>query len=422
MRFFQNLAVMMFSCFLLLSPLCASEESDADEKTKTALNDNAYSSLTLLMHVMQLLHENYVDEGEVSYKEMIDDALAGMVRGLDPYSTYLDSKKYNQFSDSSSGVFGGIGVVLIMTKDGLEMLSVREDGPAAKAGVLEGDFITHVNSKPVKEMGLRESVGMLKGAEGTKVELKVFRPSDDKKLDLLVEREIIKVNPISISKVMEGNIGYIHLNQFSRPTAEMLDKALIDLEGQGIKALVFDLRNNPGGFIDSAVQVCSRFIDKDKLVVYTQGRKKKDKVVYKSVNCAVKITEIPMVVLVNDSSASASEIVAGCLKDYNRAVLIGEKTFGKGSVQTVVDLSNKGAVKFTIAKYYTPNEYVIHKAGIEPDIKVEVEDENKIALNVQISKYPGTIFPEGEKVVFDAQLKRAIDVLKGVMIYQESGI
>jgi len=392
------------------------------KEQKYALDDNAYSSLTLMMHVMQMIHENYVDLDEATYKQLIDDALKGMVHGLDPYSQYFEPKVYGEVEKENTGQFGGIGVVIRMKEAGLEMVKVNKGGPAEKAGVKAGDFIVEIEGEPVKGTDFRECLDKLKGKPGTVVEVTVYRESDKKNHNLLITRKVIKISPISAAKFIQDKIGYIKLTQFTRPTVEKLDEALVKLQKDGMTALIFDLRNNPGGFVDSAVDVCSRFIEEDKLVVFTKGRSDSDKAVMNSIKCDVKVHDVPMVILINEMSASASEIVAGCLKDYKRAVLIGEKTYGKGSVQTVVTLSNNGAVKFTIAKYYTPNEYVIHDNGIEPDIKVKVASKDKKQLNKQISRFPGELRPEVKDIVKDEQLERAIEVLNAVLIYKKSGV
>ena len=387
-----------------------------------ALDDNAYSSLSLMMHVLQLIHENYVDMDEVTYQKLIDDAMKGMVLGLDPYSQYFEPEVYGQVEKENTGQFGGIGVVLRLKDNGLEMMKVNKDGPADKAGVKAGDFITEIDSDPVKGMDFRDCLNHLKGKADTTVEVNVYRKSDDKNHKLLITRKVIKISPIAASHLLVDKIGYVKLSQFTRPTIEKLDEALVDLQNQGMKALIFDLRNNPGGFVDSAVDVCSRFIADDKLVVFTQGRAEEDKTVMNSTYSEVKVLDIPMVILINEMSASASEIVAGCLKDYKRAVLIGAKSYGKGSVQTVVNLSNKGAVKFTIAKYYTPNAYVIHGKGIDPDIKVPIEDKIRKRFFRQLNQFPGELKPKPTDSILDTQLERAIEVLNAVLIYKQSGL
>ena len=393
-----------------------------DDNVKHSIDDNAYTSLSLMMHVMQMIHENYVDADDATYQKLIDNALRGMVHGLDPYSQYYEPEIYEEVEKDNSGQFGGIGVVLRMADTGLLMMKVNNGGPADKSGIKKGDVIVEIESEKVMDMDLKDALNCLKGEPGTDVEVKVFRASDKSEHNMLITREIIKISPVSGTKLIEDKIGYVKLSQFTRPTVEKLDEALIKLKEQGMNALIFDLRNNPGGFVASAVDVCSRFIEKDKLVVFTKGREGAKKNVFNSKECGVRVCSIPMVILINEMSASASEIVSGCLKDYKRAVLVGEKSYGKGSVQTVVKLSNSGAAKFTIAKYYTPNAYVIHGAGIEPDIKVSVPEKDKHRLAVQISRFPGVVKPKGDKNLRDIQLERAIEVLKGVLIYKKSGL
>lgn len=424
----RQLLLIMFT-FVLTS--CAHvEKSKAHIKSKLSesqnskhvIDDDAYSSLALMMQVMQMLHENYVDADAVTYKQLIDNGIKGMVGGLDPYSQYFEPEIFDDVEKENTGMFGGIGVVLRTDKKGLLIMSVNKGGPAERAGVKVGDIITAVDSKSISNMDFRECLEQLKGRPGTDVEIKLYRGSDKSEHRMLITREVIKISPVSGVKLISDKIGYIKLSQFTRPTVEELDKALNKLKAEGMNALIFDLRNNPGGFVDSAIEVCSRFIEKGKLVVFTKGRDDTKKKEFNSVDCKTKVLDIPMVILINDMSASASEIVSGCLKDYKRAVLVGEKSFGKGSVQSVVNLSNKGGIKFTIAKYYTPKAYVIHGVGIEPDINIPVKEKDKHRLALQMARYPGEIKPKYKGSIEDVQLERAIEVLKGVLIYKKSGL
>ncbi|MEA2011644.1 MAG: S41 family peptidase [Verrucomicrobiota bacterium] len=301
------------------------------------------------------------------------------------------------------------------------MVTPLEDTPAAAIGLLANDQIVAIESKSTEKMKLTEAIKLLKGKPGTKVTISIYRPSSENTFDVTITRAVIHIKSVKNVSVNEDKIGYIRITQFGAETSTLLAKALNDLDRKGAEALVLDLRNNPGGLLDSAVEVSSLFLPKGKLVVFTEGRDKIQKQEFFSGN-GRKHSEYPMAILVNGGSASAAEIVSGCLQDYERAILIGEKTFGKGSVQTVVQLPDYSAIRLTTAKYYTPSKKIIHNHGIEPNIKIEISNEIAVKLAIQRSRPKEMKLPEGEEVIEDVQLKRAFEAIKECKIMNSDRI
>ena len=311
---------------------------------------------------------DYVED--VTNRELLEGALSGMISALDPHSTYLDEEKFNEIRNQAEGKFGGLGIEIIVEKDGIKVISPIEDTPAQKAGIKPGDIIVAIEGEPISSMSGFDALKKLRGDPGTFVNITVFRENQSP-FDLKITREFIKVNPVKFRT--EGNVGYIRITTFNDQTTTKVIHAIRSIKKEvGAKLLgyVLDLRNNPGGLLDQAVSVTSLFIGRDKPVVSIKGKGKKQFAEFKS-NSSDMTGGLPVVVLVNSGSASASEIVAGALQDYKRAVVVGTKSFGKGSVQRISPLRNIGALKLTIALYYTPKGRSIQKEGIEPDIKVE---------------------------------------------------
>jgi len=403
------------------------------EATGKVDKDNPYAQMELITRVMELIRKDYVDGEKVTYKELAYGALKGMLSSLDPHSQFMDPQGYQDMREDTEGKFGGIGVVISMSKEGfLTIVAPMEDTPGARAGLLPGDRIIKINGMVTEKMTLPEAVRQLRGDPGTKVTIGVFRakakdPSEKIK-DYTIERAEIKVDSVKDAKMLQDGIGYIRITQFNEPTADEFEKALQKLEAQGMDALIIDLRNNPGGLLEAARKIASKFVPAGDLIVSTEGRDPTQKLVYKSDRGKKRLT-MPIVVLVNGGSASGSEIVAGALQDLKRAVLVGETTFGKGSVQTILQLPDGSAVRLTTAKYYTPSHKVIHEHGVVPDITVPVseEDERKLAeqrartgLPPASAEKAATLDDESSKEVQkvdDVQLDRAVDVLKGVKLF-----
>jgi carboxyl-terminal processing protease len=382
--------------------------------------DDGYTSIAMFMNIVQLIREKYVDKEKVSYDELFTNALKGMLRGLDPFSSYLDKKSYLRMVKETEGrEFGGLGIHVILKKHKLTVIVPMENSPAMKAGIKRGDVIIFINDKPTTPLSMSECMKLLQGAPGTEVTLTIHREAENLTKKFTIGRAIIEPHTVKWAFEEKDKIGYIRISQFNKPTATDIDEALLELKKLKMTALIIDLRNNPGGLLDSAVKVCSRFLETNELIVYIEGRKKSERQNFHS-DTGAKVLEIPIAILVNDSSASAAEIVAGCLQDYKRAVLIGERTFGKGSVQSVIPMSNQSAVRLTTAKYYTPSERVIHGNGIEPDIIVDINPSTANTLYYQSLAYPGIVKPNVKGSIKDLQLERAIEILKGIRLFKKA--
>jgi carboxyl-terminal processing protease len=388
--------------------------------------DNPYAQMDLMTHVMELVRKEYVDGNAVSYRDLTYGALKGMINSLDPHSQFMEPKAYEDMKEDTEGKFGGIGIVIAMSKEGfLTVVAPMEDTPGAKAGLLPGDRIIKINGKVTEKMGLQDAVRQLRGDPGTKVTITMFRSKakdpGDKIKDYTLERAEIKVDSVKDAKILEDGIGYVRITQFNEPTADEFEKALDKLDAQGMNALIIDLRNNPGGLLESARRIASEFIPAGELIVSTEGRDPAQKVVYRSERGKKRLTD-PVVLLVNGGSASGSEIVAGALQDLRRAVLVGETTFGKGSVQSILPFQDGSAVRLTTAKYYTPSHKVIHEHGVTPDIMVPIsdEDERKLLEQRAVASIPqADTTTEKTTPIADVQLDRAIDVIKGVKLFSK---
>ena len=397
-----------------------------DAYATTVAEDDMYANVSVLTRALMLIRQDYVDPEKVSFKQLTYNALKGMLANLDPHSQFMEPEDFTDMKDDTRSRFGGLGIE-ISTRDGAITVVTPMDGsPAAKAGVMSGDQITKIDGEPTDKMDSGQAVGKLRGEPGTKVALTVFRSATKEIKEFLVTRDVIKVESVRGKKMMQGpetndfKIGYIRINQFSEPTAEELGKKLDELEADGMQALILDLRNNPGGLLASAVDVCGQFVEPNTMVVYTDGPSASAKREYrtKAVTKSRVRTEYPIAILINNGSASGSEIVAGALKDLNRAVIIGETTFGKGSVQSVLPLPDASAMRLTTAKYYTPSRQVIHEVGVSPTIFAVMTPEQEIAMARRRS-YESLTDEEKAEVDRhpDTQLNRALDALKGVLIY-----
>ena len=388
--------------------------------------DSGYSQISIFAKAVQLLRQDYVDGNKTSYHELITAAMKGMLASLDPHSQYMDPNDFRDMQDDTRSRFNGLGIEVSM-KNGLPtVVSPMEDTPAARAGILSGDQILKINGTATDKMELQDAVNLLRGVPGQKVTLTLLRPSTKEIKDYTLERVEIKVQSVKGARLLDSEltgpfkIAYVRLIQFNEPTADDLAKALDDLQKQGMQALVLDLRNNPGGLLNSAVDVCAQFLPPNTKVVSTQGRAASQQRDYTTSGATKERPHFPMALLVNEGSASGAEIVSGALKDLHRAILVGETTFGKGSVQNVLQLPDGSALRFTTAKYYTPSKQVIHGNGVTPNIRVPMSAEQERALFVSRSGEP--LKPQEEKDLIkskDPQMLRAIDALKGVMIYAQ---
>lgn len=390
--------------------------------------DEPYPNLALLSRVVEMIRSDYVDADKVSYQDLVYGALKGMVATLDPHSEFLDKRKFDELKKDTEGAFGGLGIVVHIKDNYLTVVAPMEDTPGFNAGIMAGDRIIKIEGKSTERLSLSDAVNRLRGKPGTEVTLTILTPSTNLSRDVTLKRAVIKVDTAKDIlgrkefPLGENGIGYIRLTQFGEQTGVELERGLDKLEQQGMKGLVLDLRGNPGGLLDQAVAVCEKFLPRGELVVSTEGRNAEQKSEYKAKGLKPR-PKLPMVILINGGSASASEIVAGCLQDLKRAVILGEQSFGKGSVQSILTLNDGAALRLTTAKYYTPSHKVIHEKGITPDIIVSMSDEDERALYLQ--RAPGAIdtldAAERERVekVRDLQLDRAYDLLKGITIFTD---
>jgi carboxyl-terminal processing protease len=329
---------------------------------------DTYENLKAFTQAMELIKRNYVEVPDT--KELIQGAIRGMVSSLDPHSSYMNEKQFKEMNMDIRGEFTGVGIQIGVKNQQLTIIAPIEDTPGYRAGLEAGDKIMKVNDEWTKDMTIEQAVDKMRGPKGTLVRLLIYREGWDKPKEYKIVRDVIKVVSVK-SRMLDNNVGYVKIIQFQGQTSEELEKALKKLESKGMKKLVIDLRNDPGGLLDASVDVSSKFMPKDKLVVYLQGRQPNDRKDFLTTGSDVTRT-YPIVVLVNTGSASASEIVAGALQDSKRALIVGTQTFGKGSVQTVFPLESGGGLRLTTAKYYTPSGRSIQNVGITPDVEVKL--------------------------------------------------
>jgi carboxyl-terminal processing protease len=380
--------------------------------------DKTYDQLRLLIDVMGLINEAYVEPRE--NKELLTGAINGMVKTLDPFSQYMEPKAYKEMKTETDGEFGGLGIRISIKNEWLTVITPIPGTPAYKAGVLPEDRIVKVDGKNIHGISIEDAVEKLRGAPGSKVTVSIMREGAKEPVDYTMAREIIKIETIR-SRMIDGEIGYIQLTEFNANSEKDLSKALAALQKQGMKSLVFDLRNNPGGLLDVAVDVCREFVGDGKLIVYTQGRQKETRRDYLTQGKA-PYGKLPMMILVNRGSASGSEIVAGAMQDLKRALILGTTTFGKGSVQSIFPFQDGSALRLTTAKYYTPSGRSIHRdektgtGGILPDILVEVSRETEAKLYMQseqvFTNSKSTDTGKKQERVEDAVLEKAVELLK----------
>lgn len=380
--------------------------------------DAGYEKMALFTRVLEQVREQYVDADKTSYQDLIYGALRGMLESLDPHSQFLDPDMYKDMKDETAGEFGGLGIVIGVKEGMLTVIAPMEDTPGFKAGLLPGDKILEIDGKPTDNLTIEEAVKKLRGAPGTKVTLGILRPKSEGIRTLELARAIINIPSVKDTDMLEDGIGYLRIVQFNEPTAKAVHEAVQGLQARGLRALVLDLRNNPGGLLTSAIEVAEKFVRRGDMIVFTQGRNEKPLQTFRAKG-RQHYTDFPMVILINGGSASAAEIVAGALQDHRRAILVGEKSFGKGSVQSVLQLDDGSAIRLTTARYYTPSKRVIHEQGIEPDVPVAMPPED---LQQLINRRAGLESGKGEEAlpassIRDVQLDRAVDILKGVMIF-----
>jgi len=391
-----------------------------------------YQELQLFTDVLTIVKRSYVEE--VTIKELVYGAIEGMLASLDPHSGFMSPEIYKEMKVDTRGEFGGLGIEISFRDGVLTVVSPIEDTPASRAGVLSGDHIVKIEDVYTKGMEIMEAVQLMRGLPGTSVTITIMRSTFDKPQPFALEREIIKVKSVK-SKTLQDGFGYIRLTQFQEHSGADLGKTLDKLRDENngsLQGLVLDLRNNPGGLLDQAVEVSDQFLSEG-LIVYTEGREDDAQMEFSAMRSGTE-PNYPMVVLINGGSASASEIVAGALQDHGRAVIMGSQSFGKGSVQTIIPLTDDSGLRLTTAKYYTPNGTSIQARGIIPDVEVmqseikEVKEFNHFREkdlknhfdtenSDENSTEEGEIYLD-EETRNDFQLMRALDLLKGWKIFQ----
>ena len=340
---------------------------------RTGHATETYEELKTFSEVLTQVQKNYVEETKV--KDLVQGAIRGMLSTLDPHSAYMTPDMYKEMQVETKGEFGGVGIQIGVKENRLAVIAPIEGTPAYRAGIKSGDFITKVNDETTKDLTLMDAVQKMRGPKGSKVNLTIQRDGTPDPLQFTLVRDTIKIESVK-SKVLD-NIGYVRLTQFQESTGRDLSKVLKQFKEQKLQSTILDLRNNPGGLLTAAVEVSEQFLPGGKLVVYTKGREsKKDEWMSKGKD---QMDDSPMIVLVNEGSASASEIVAGALQDYGRAVIVGTTSFGKGSVQTILPLGDGSGLRLTTAKYYTPKGRSIQSTGITPDIVVKPQPSTTVA-------------------------------------------
>jgi carboxyl-terminal processing protease len=385
-------------------------------------NRDLEKSTSYLREVLELVNDNYVDEQKASYPNITKAALHGVVETLDPHSEFMEARAYQQLEEDMSSEFGGIGVQVELRKSHVVVVAPIAGTPSDRAGIRRGDEIVRIDDTPLEEPTMDSVVERLRGKPKSRVRVGLLRPSEKREYEVSLVRELIKTDSVRDVEVLPGGVGYLQITQFTERTGEEFINALNKFSDQGVTSLVIDLRNNPGGLLDAAVEVAEPFFRKGDLIVYTQGRGPKSRDEYRAESSEPPIA-VPVAVLINSGSASAAEIVAGALKDTGKAVIVGERSFGKGSVQSIFKLKNGEGMRLTTARYYTPSGVTIHEKGIEPQVEVVMtpeEDENVRLQRDRPDMSDPAEFKErfGMDPVADRQLQAAVDVVHGVTVFE----
>ncbi len=427
----------MLNKFLLMLSivLLSVNTAVATPKKEKQKEPNTYELLNLFGEVMERAKLSYVEE--ISDKKLIESAINGMLTSLDPHSSYLDADSFKYMNEQTKGKFGGLGIEVTMENGLVKVVSPIDDTPAHKAGIKAGDYITHIDNETVIGLNLNEAVSKMRGKIGTKVNLSIRR-ANEKPFDVTIKRQEIKIQSVK-TEIKNDDILYVRISSFAEENDKNITKSVEEAYkklGDKLKGLVIDVRNNPGGLLDQAVKVSDLFLDKGE-IVSTRSRNEEDTIKYSATDGDI-LKGLPIVVIINEGSASASEILAGALQDHKRGVILGEKSFGKGSVQTVVPLGGYGAMRITTARYYTPSGHSIQAKGIEPDIVVKpatVKPLERYGLNLTEAELSGALKNEEEtdntnkkdkkeakdkeeKQIEDYQLLRALDLVKALSLYK----
>ncbi|MBU6302662.1 MAG: S41 family peptidase [Verrucomicrobia bacterium] len=386
-----------------------------------------FEQIEILVHVIELIRQEYHDESRVTYQRLIDSALEGMLANLDPHCQFMPKEIFEQMQKETGGTYDGVGITVAFRNEMLTIVAVREEGPAARAGILPGDQIIKVNEIMADKLGLAEAMDMMRGKPGQPLKLTLRRPANNQLLEVSLIREVIREATVTDVMLLppryaaDRRMGYLRLTQFGEGTVRELVDALNDLEQKGMEALVMDLRNNPGGLLTAAVNTCGEFVPPDTVVLTTEGRNaSRNTKTYRTPPGTKHAREYPVAILVNHGSASGAEVVSGALQDLKRALIIGETTFGKGSVQQIIPVPNSegNAIRLTTARYYTPSKRTIHEHGVEPDIvsTMTPQDERNLMMWFRRDTLAAAELKQIEQWE-DRQLARAADSLKGALLF-----
>tara|TARA_B100000242_G_scaffold81999_1_gene54428 strand:+ start:381 stop:1517 length:1137 start_codon:yes stop_codon:yes gene_type:complete len=352
--------IIFFSILIFYIPTVYSSENDI------------YKKIDLFGEVLEKINKEYVDD--INQSESMDSAINGLLQSLDPYSAYMSPQIFNEMQTETSGEFGGLGIEVSMESGVVKVISPIDDTPASRAGIKAGDYIVKINNTQVQGKSLSEAVELMRGPVGTSIELTIRRRGEKKALNFIIVREIIEIQSVK-ADVLEKNVGYIRLTSFNENSGEQIKEKIKELENKKkVKAYILDLRNNPGGLLSQAIRITDYFLDNGEIVSTKSRKASENKKWFAKEGDLTKGKTL--IVMINYGSASASEIVAGALKDHKRAILIGENSFGKGSVQSIIPLKNNGAIRLTVAKYYLPSGKSISEVGVSPDIEIDEESDD----------------------------------------------
>ena len=352
--------IIFFSVLIFYIPAVYSSENDI------------YKKIDLFGEVLEKINKEYVDD--INQSESMDSAINGLLQSLDPYSSYMSPQIFNEMQTETSGEFGGLGIEVSMESGVVKVISPIDDTPASRAGIKAGDYIVKIDNTQVQGKSLSEAVELMRGPVGTSIELTIRRRGEKKALNFIIVREIIEIQSVK-ADVLEKNVGYIRLTSFNENSGEQIKEKIKELENKKkVKAYILDLRNNPGGLLSQAIRITDYFLDNGEIVSTKSRKASENKKWFAKEGDLTKGKTL--IVMINYGSASASEIVAGALKDHKRAILIGENSFGKGSVQSIIPLKNNGAIRLTVAKYYLPSGKSISEVGVSPDIEIDEESDD----------------------------------------------
>lgn len=389
---------------------------------------DGFKQIELFTEVLETIRQGYVDSEKVTYEKLINSALEGMLADLDPHCQFMQPKVLEQLKRHTDSTYEGIGVTISTKNEVLTIVTAREDGPAGRAGVLPGDQILKINNQLTEDIGISQAVNQLRGKPGESLKLTIRRPATQQLLEFELKREVIKQSSVKDIRMLNPKLtapyrmGYARILQFSEPTADELADGLDELEQQGMDAFILDMRNNPGGLLGSAIDVCGEFVKAGTVVLTTEGKPGSGEIkVYRtSAERKRRDRDYPLAILVNHSSASGAEVVSGALQDLKRCIVVGETTFGKGSVQSIIPIGEGKAIRMTTAKYYTPSHRTIHENGVVPNIVATLTPAQEEMLARWFSR--DTMAPEQRKKIEgfrDPQLVRAVDAMKGALVYSD---